>query len=173
VEQIKEQDQQPLFWTLYYWMLLFITLLVVDDATFGWIFWVIAQFSLIIAAVTAFVIYWVVGYWLTLRGLSPKPGKMAGWLLNRLQLGHPNKAQHEFEQRAQSKITSIASAVPMTLLFGGVFTTLWLHRRGIVANHRARRLGFWLCGLYALEPTVIHALGIGGLILLVRHQLGL
>lgn len=166
------QERPPsLFRTLYYWIALLITLTVVDDWTFGWFFWALSQYDLVLSAVLAFTIYWALGYWITLRGLTPNPGKVAGWFLNRLQLGHTkNHEIHSMEERLQAKITSIGLAVPMSLLFGGVFTTLWLRRRQLVDDQSAKRLGLLLCGLFAIEVAAIHAFGIGGLILYVRHH---
>lgn len=171
MEQSEVREQSPLR-TLYYWAALFVTLLVVDDLTFGWIFWGISQFNLLASAVAALVIYWGIGYWVTLRGLSPNPGKWASKLLNWLQLDHSkNPELHLREEQLQAKITSVAVAVPMSLLFGGVFTTLWLLRRNVINDHRARRVAIWLTGLFALEVAAIHAVGIGGLILFLRHTL--
>jgi hypothetical protein len=169
LEPVTQGKHQSFLRTLYYWALLFVTLLIVDDASFGWVFWGISQYSLAVSAVTALVVYWSLGYMITIRGLTPNPGKWAGWFLNRLQLGHGNMELRSRKSRLQGKVTSIAAAIPMTLLFGGVLTTLWLRRQKVVDDHQARVLGFWLCGLFALEVAAIHALGIGGLILYVRH----
>lgn len=170
MEQNMRERPQSLPRTLYYWVALMVTLLVVDDMTFGWAFWAISQFSLLVSAVAALAMYWVMGFWITLRGLDPQPGRIAGWFLRRLQLGHNNPELHDREERLRAKVTSVAAAAPMTLLFGGVFTTLWLRRRGLVDDRTVKWLAFWLSGLFALEVAAIHAVGIGGLILFVRHH---
>lgn len=148
--------------TLYYWTLLLITLVVLDDLTFGWIFWALAQIHPMLSALVALCVYWALGYWLTIRGLSPVPGKLAARFLNRLQLERKNPELRDRQDQLKNRITSIAWAVPMSLLLGGVVTTLWLRRRGVVSDTGAYRLGFWLCGLYALEFAFIHGFGIGG-----------
>ncbi len=158
----------PRLRTLYYWFALLTALVVVDDLTFGWIFWALAQVHPLVSAGAALVTYWAMGYWITLRGLAPKPGKLAGWFLNRLQLERKNPELQEREDRLKAKITSIGVAIPMALLFGGVVTTLWLRRRGVVNESQARKLAFWLCGLYALEFALMHGLGIGGAIYIAR-----
>lgn len=155
--------------TLYYWTILLLLLMVADDLTFGWIFWVLSQIHPLLSASAALVIYWSLGYWLTLRGLSPEPGKVASRLLSRLQLERKNHELRTREEELKNKVTSVSAAVPMSLLFGGVVTTLWLRRRGVVSESGARSLAFWLCGLYALEFAIIHALGIGGSIFIVRQ----
>jgi hypothetical protein len=171
MEQTASERPQSFLRTLRTWVLLFLALFVADDLTFGILFWVITQYSIYVSAAAAFVLYWAIGYWVTLRGLRPNPGKWASKLLKWLQLEHENPELHKLEADLQNKITSVATAVPMTLLFGGIFTTLWLHRRNVVDTKQAKRLAFWLCGLYAFEPTAIHAVGIGGLILFLRHAL--
>ncbi len=165
---INEVRHQLRLRTLYYWILLFVTLVVLDDLTFGWIFWALAQIHPLLSAFVALVIYWVIGYWLVVRGLAPEPGKVAGWFLSRLQLERGNTELRQRENQLKEKITSVGVAIPMALLFGGVVVTLWLRRRGIVSDSGAYRLGFWVCGLYALEFALVHGLGIGGSIFFVR-----
>ena len=148
--------------TLYYWCILLIALLVLDDLVFGWIFWLLAQLNLVATIVFAFVASWVAGYWLTLRGLDPNPGRIAKFLLQRLQLERKNEELARREVALRERLASTGAAVPMTLLFGGVVTTLWLRRRELVDARQARRLGFWLSGVYALEFSFLHAFAIGG-----------
>lgn len=155
--------------TLYYWLLLLLTLLILDDLVFGWIFWALAQFNLVGTIVFAIVTSWVFGYWLTLRGLKPHPGRIAKFLLSRLQLERKNEELQRRERQIRDKLVSSGAAVPMTLLFGGVVATLWLRRQGAIDDVQARRLAFWLSGVYALEFAFIHAFAIGGGIFLVRQ----
>lgn len=162
-------DRQSFIKTTYYWVALLVALILADDATFGWIFWALSQVHLVWSAAAALAIYWSVGYWVTLRGLNPEPGRLAGWLLNRLQLERKNPELFHREMRLKQKLTSVAAAIPMTVLFGGVLTTLWLYRQEVVDYHAARKLAFWLAGLYALEFALIHALGIGGSIFWARQ----
>ncbi len=155
--------------TLYYWIELFAFLVVIDDLAFGWIFWGLAQVHPLVSAIAALAIYWNVGYWLLIRGLNPNPGKLARKMLNRLQLERKNPELQARQDQLKSKVTSVAVAVPMSLLIGGVLTVLWLRRRNAVSQDGAYRLGFWLCGLYALEFALIHGLGIGsGISMLIR-----
>ncbi|MBI3983977.1 hypothetical protein HY346_01645 [Candidatus Microgenomates bacterium] len=155
--------------TIWWWSVLLGTLILVDDATFGWIFWALAQINPWLSALVALVDYWLVGYWITLQGLKPHPHKLAVWFLKRLQLERKNPEVNRREQSLKAKITSVAIATPMSLLFGGVITTLWLVRRGVIDLYQAKRVAFYLCGVYAAEFAVIHALGIGGSIFFARH----
>lgn len=155
--------------TLFYWMWLLVMLIVVDDLTFGWIFWALAQVNPLISAAAALVIYWAMGYWITLRGLRPNPGKVAGWFLNQLQLERRNAELRYRQESLKTRMVSIGTAVPMAILFGGVVVTLWLRRRGVIDDNRTRSVAFWLCGLYALEFALIHGFGIGGGIFIARQ----
>lgn len=154
--------------TLYYWSLLLIMLFVLDDLVFGWVFWALAQVQLGTTIAIAIVSSWSLGYWLTLRGLKPHPGKIAHFLLSRLQLERKNVELQRREQQFRDRLAAGGAAVPMTLIFGGVVTTLWLRRQGAVDEARARKLAFWLSGVYALEFAFIHALLIGGGISMIR-----
>lgn len=169
VENTTEAKKPSSLRTFYYWAALLITLIMVDDATFGWIFWLLSQINPMVSAAAAIAIYWFIGYWITLRGLEPNPGKIASKLLNRLQLERKNPELRRREKQLKNSISSIGIAVPMSLLFGGVVTTLWLRRRNVVDQAKARKVAFWLCGLYAAEFAAIHALGIGGSIFWMRH----
>lgn|GEM_PF-3887867 len=167
MEPTAEVHRQSLLRTLYYWILLFGLLFIADDLSFGWIFWVLSTLTNpLVSAIVALTIYWTVGYWITLRGLKPQPGRFADWLLQRLQLGRKNPELETRQESLKQKITSVTIAIPMSLLFGGVVTTLWLRRREVIDERRAQKVAFWLCGLYACEFAAIHALGIGSLLYL-------
>ena len=155
--------------TLYYWFALFIVLVLADDATFGWVFWLLSQADPLLSAAVAVVIYWAVGYLITLQGLRDQPRPIAAWFLRRLQLERKNPELARRQLKLKERITSVAVAVPMALLLGGVVTTLYLRRQGVVDDNRARRVALWLTGLYALEFAAIHALGIGGSIFWARR----
>lgn len=161
--------QQSRLRTFTYWAMLLIAMVVLDDLTFGWIFWAIAQISPLLSAGVAVVFYWAMGYWITLRGLAPNPGRVATRLLKRLQLERKNPELRIREDELKLKMTSIITAVPLSLLFGGVVSTLWLWRNGVVNTPKARSVAFWLCGLYALEFGFIHGFGIGGSIFIARQ----
>lgn len=155
--------------TLYYWVALLVVLVLADDATFGWIFWLLSQVNPVLSAAVAVAMYWAIGYWITLQGLREQPRPVAAWFLKRLQLERKNRELAKRERALREKIRSVAIAVPMALLFGGVVTTLYLRRREVIDDDRARSVAFWLTGLYSLEFALIHALGIGGSIFWARQ----
>lgn len=155
--------------TLYYWILLLLLLLIADDMVFGWIFWVLAQINLPATVAIAMVGSWSFGYWLTLKGLNPNPGRVAKFMLSRLQLERGSAELKKREEQLREKLVSVGGAVPLTLLFGGVVTTLWLYKRASIDQRQARKFAFWLAGVYAIEFAFIHAFAIGGGILWVRQ----
>lgn len=169
MEDAVEVRHQSRLRTLYYWCVLMVTLIVLDDLVFGWIFWGLSQINPFMSAAIAFLSSWSFSYWLTVKGLSPNPGKVAAVLLSRFELGRKNAELEQREQALLSKITSIGTAIPMTLLFGGVVSTLWLRRRNIVSDTHVYRLAFILTGIYAVEFAVVHGFGIGGSIFFVRQ----
>jgi len=169
VEQQSAVRPQSRFRTLYYWAALLIALLLIDDVAFSWIFWGLSQYNPWISAAAALAIWWSMGYWITLRGLRHNPGRVAAWFLKSLQLERKNEQLRERQMYLRSRVRSVATAVPLTLLLGGVVTTLWLRRNNVIDDHRARRLALWLCGLYALEYAAVHAIGIGGSIFWARQ----
>lgn len=145
-----------------WWLATFAALVVVGDISDGWVFWVIAHFSVWLSAASALVWAWGTGYWLTLRGLSPSPGRIASFFLRRLSLEPSGGAVAERTAEMHRRVTSIAWAVPMTLLLGGVVTTLVMRKSGVIVGDACRRWGCWLSGLFAVEFAAIHGLAIGG-----------
>lgn len=155
--------------TFYYWTLLLAVLLVADDMVFGWVFWVLAQVNYPATIAVAFVCSWIFGYWLTIRGLKPNPGRLAEFMLSRLQLERRHPELRKREQQLRDRFVSVGTAATMTFLFGGVVATLWLYRGGSIHQERAHKLAFWLTGVYAVEFALIHAFAIGGGILWIRQ----
>jgi hypothetical protein len=149
---------------LFWWFALLVTLVILDDLVFGPIAWLIAQVNPWLAAVVGFSAMWGLSYWLVLVGVRPQQGRVARLLLSRLQLERRNPRIREREATLKAHLTSVAVAVPMSLLFGGVVTSLWLYKREVVDERQVRRLAFWLTALYACEFVILHAFG-GGRVL--------
>jgi hypothetical protein len=149
---------------LFWWAALLVTLVILDDLVFGPIAWLIAQVSPWLAAVVGFSAMWGLSYWLVVVGVRQDQGRVARLLLSRLQLERRNPAIREREDTLKAHLTSVAVAVPMSLLFGGVVTSLWLYKREVVDERQVRRLALWLTALYACEFVVLHAFGGGRLL---------
>lgn len=169
MEDTVEVRHQSRLRTFYYWGLLFLLLVLLDDLMVGWVFWLLAQIHPVVAAVIAFVASWRFGYWLALRGLSPNPGRVARTLLAKLELNRRNPEVQARQEQLKGRIRTTGMAVLMTPLFGGVLSVLWLRRRDAVSDVKARQLAFWLTGMYAIEFMLIHAFGIGGSIFVARQ----
>lgn len=144
-------------------------MVLVDDLVFGWIFWGIAQWSPVASAAIGFFASWSVSFWLVVQGVNENPGKLATHLLKSLELERSNPELRMREDSVKNKITSVGVAIPMCLLFGGIVPTLWLWKRDVVSHASALRVGFLLCGFYAVEFALVHGLGIGGSIFFVRQ----
>lgn len=140
------------------------TLVVLDDLIFGPIAWGLAQIDPWLAVIVSFAAMWGGSYWLVLRGLAPSPGPVASALLRRLQLERRNPELTAREASLKSRITSVGVAVPMSLLFGGVVTSLWLIRREVVDEGQIRQVALVLTFLYAVEFVLLHAVGGGRLL---------
>mgnify|MGYP007037748322 CR=1 FL=1 len=57
----------------------------------------------------------------------------------------------------------------MSLLFGGVVTSLWLYKREVVDLRQVKRVALVLTALYACEFVLIHAFGGGRVLTEVRN----
>ena len=149
---------------LFWWTALLVTLIVVDDLLFGPIAWGLAQISVWLAAVVGFTAMWGFSYWLVLVGLRPDPPRLAQAMLRRLQLERRSAELQAREASLKERLTSVGIAIPMSLLFGGVVTSLWLRRRDVVNDTQVRRLALYLTALYACEFVLLHAFGGGRLL---------
>lgn len=155
-----------------WWLLLLLTLVILDDLVFGPIAWGLAQVSPLLAVLVSFGAMWGCSYWLTLRGLDPHPGPVAAALLSRLHLARRSDELTRREASLKDRITSVSVAVPMSLLFGGVVTTLWLHKRELVNDAQVKPVALALTFLYAIEFVLLHAVGGGRLVLEIRSTIG-
>lgn len=166
----RDDEQVSLLRTFYYWLLLLLSLILIDDLAVAWIFWAIAQIDPWLSASIALLSSWLLGWWLTVRGLKSNPGELARSLLRGLRLERKNPELAERERQLMRRVRSVAIALPMSLLFGGIITTLYLRRHEVVND----RQGFWLGGalafMYACEFAAIHGLGIGGGLFSLWHQ---
>lgn len=133
------------------------TLVVIDDLTYGPVFWVLSIVGPTpIVVGFAFGIYWLVQMFLVREGLKSQPGRAARFFLERLQLERKNAEIGHREQTLHRKVTTAVVALPLSLVIGGVLPPLILARNG-VARTTARRLAVVTSGLYAAEFAYLHA----------------
>lgn len=142
--------------TLAWWSLTIVTLVIVDDLTFGPVFWLLARLGgTAVAVVTAFLIYSIAQVLLVRQGTSEQPHRLASWFLSRLQLERKRPEIASREKRLYAKVAGYGSAVLAAPVVGGVLPPLLLHKAGFGRND-VRRLSVVTSAIYAAEFAFLH-----------------
>ncbi|MDB5165749.1 MAG: hypothetical protein JWM00_639 [Candidatus Saccharibacteria bacterium] len=141
---------------VFWWTLLFITLLVLDDLIVGPIYWSLALVDRMLATVLAFCISLLVQLWLVREAIGERQSKPARWMLARLMIKRPNKEMAAREESLKRSVVSIAAAFVAALLFGGVITSILLNSRQVVGGAKFNVVSLAVCILYSIEFTLIH-----------------
>jgi hypothetical protein len=141
-----------------WWIVLVATLVVLDDLTFGPLFWFISR----TAGPTygfgaAIAVYVPVQIWLVRRGTTADPGLVAGFFLKRLSLERRSSQVAVREQALHRRVRDSGTAFALALVIGGVLPPLLLQRRGFPTQY-VRRLSYVTAPIYALEFAVLHGL---------------
>jgi hypothetical protein len=157
---------------LFWWTVTILTLIVLDDLVFGPVFWSLALWSRMGAALAAFFASWAFGTWLVFRGTREEPGRVASFFLNRLWLERRNPDVARRERKVREAVTSALAAVVATPFVGGVVPSLLLYKRDALPVVRIRRLAVLLAALYAVEFAAIHGYGFGGVLRTVVGGIG-
>lgn len=159
---LSDERKQPLSVTVLWWVATIATLVVLDDLVTGPLFWALAYVSKPLAMGVAFTVYWVGQLLLVRSATGPDIGRVASYLLNRLQLsesadaGRSNRNIAANETAIRSQITGPAIALLISPLVGGVIPPLLLHKRGLPVTG-TRRLAVFTALIYAAEYTLLHA----------------
>jgi len=141
-----------------WWALTILTLVVLDDLTFGPAFWAISRLAGPLVAVAAiYAIYVPVQVYLVARGTSDAPGRFATFFLRRLDLERRNVHVAQNERRLRAKVLGIGSALLGSLVIGGILPPLLLWRSG-TPRAQVLRLSVATSVLYATEFAVLHGL---------------
>lgn len=157
-----KRDQSPLE-TVGWWFATIATLVVLDDLTFGPIFWALAVLAGSWWAVGAvFAVYVPVQVYLVRRATEPSPGRVAAWFLHRLELERRYEPIQRNDQRVRSRVVGVVSATALSLLIGGVLPPILLYRRGWPRDD-VRRLSLLTSTVYAAEFALLHGLIPGSL----------
>jgi hypothetical protein len=155
-DHVAERAKPALVTTFGWWALTIFTLVIVDDLTFGPLFWVGARLvGQIPTFIAALVIYTSAQIILVARATSETPGKIASWLLSRLQLERKNVEVAQREASLHRRAASATGAIAITPLIGGVLPPLLLHRTGASTSF-VRKLSFATAPIYALEFAFLH-----------------
>jgi hypothetical protein len=139
-----------------WWAVTVLTLVVLDDLTFGPAFWALSRWAGPGVAVAAiFAIYVPAQVLLVVQGTSEHPSGPARWFLRRLDLERRNAHVRDNEMLLRSKVVGTASATLMSLLVAGVLPPLILWRRGAPRRY-VRRLSVLTGTVYAFEFALLH-----------------
>lgn len=151
---------QPLAWwrVAIWWTVTVVTLVVLDDLTFGPLFWLISRTAgPWISAATALVVYTAAQVFIVFRATEERPGRIAGFFLRRLDLNRRSQHVAANERRLHSQVAGWSSALLMTPIIGGVLPPLLLWRIGW--NRRLVRHVVLVCApIYASEFAILHGL---------------
>lgn len=142
--------------TLGWWAVTLVTLVVLDDLTFGPVFWAISRFGSPIAGfLAALAIYVPVQIALVRAGTSDDPSRFARFFLDRLDLDRRSRHVAAREEQMRARVTGIASSLGLSLVIGGVLPPLVLWRSGF-STRFVRRLSWATALVYAVEFSFLH-----------------
>ncbi len=157
-EQSHADDRPSHLVTVWWWALTVATLVVLDDLTFGPLFWAIARLAGAGVAVAAvYAVYVPAQLWVLSRGVTDEPGRLATWFLQRLDLQRRAKPVQENEARVRSRVVGVGSALVLSLLIGGVLPPLLLWRRGW-ERRTVMQVGVATSVIYATEFALLHGI---------------
>ena len=142
--------------TGWWWAVTLATLVVVDDLTYGPVYWVLGALIGSTAVVIAFVVYLLAQLYLISHGVRDEPGRVARWLLGRLNLERSADEVAKREAALHEGVTGVLLAAALAPVIGGVLPPLLLYKRGW-SRAAALRVGIMTSVIYAAEFSFLHA----------------
>jgi hypothetical protein len=144
--------------TVAWWAVTLLTLVVIDDLTFGPFFWVVARLKSPWAAFfLALAIYVPVQMAVVWRGTSGSPGRIASFFLDRLKLRRRSAEVRRREARLRDHVRGTISSCLLALVIGGVLPPMLLWRAGYPSTV-VRRISVLTSIVYAIEFACLHGL---------------
>lgn len=141
-----------------WWVATVLTLVVLDDLTFGPVFWLLSRLAgPWVAATTALVVYTAAQVFIVFRATEHDPGRVAGFFLRRLDLARRSHNVNANEQKLRSKVVGWSSALLVTPIVGGVIPPLVLWRSGWSVKG-VRQIACVCAPIYAVEFATLHGL---------------
>lgn len=141
-----------------WWTATVLTLVVLDDLTFGPVFWIISRTAgPWISALTALVLYTAAQVYIVFRATEDHPGRIAAFFLRRLDLNRRSRRVAANEHKLRSQVAGWTSAIVMTPIIGGVLPPLLLWRAGW-PRRQVRQIVLVCAPIYALEFAILHGL---------------
>lgn len=142
----------------FWWSITVVVLVVLDDVTFGPVFWTLAvTVGPVVSFLAAMSVYVPVQVWLVHRATEPEPGRAAAWMLRRLYLNRRVRRVARNEQRIHGRVVGALSAVALSPVVGGVLPPLVLNSSGYDRVF-VRRVSWVTATAYALTFAVIHGI---------------
>lgn len=142
--------------TTFWWALTVLTLVVLDDLTFGPFFWAVSRFAGAAVAVgLIFAIYVPAQVYIVHRGMQPEPGRVAQFFLHRLDLTRRRPEIRARETQLHRRVAGGTSALLASLLIAGVLPPLLLWRAGYSRSF-VSRISWATATVYAAEFALLH-----------------
>lgn len=142
---------------LLWWTATLVTLAALDDLTFGPFFWLVSRvWSPAASAALVYLIYVPAQVTIVRRATGPEPGRVASYFLRRFDLQRRSARVGANERKLRDSVLGAGTAIPVTLLIGGVLPPLLLWRRGYEKRF-VRRLSVATAVIYATEFALLHA----------------
>ncbi len=144
--------------TIWWWFVTVLTLVVLDDLTFGPFFWAISRVAGPWWAVAAvYAVYLPAQLFLVERGMRDEPGRIAAWFLRRLDLRRRYHQVSRNESHLRTRVVGVVSALVMSVFIAGVLPPLILWREGF-DRVDVRRVAVLTSLVYATEFALLHGL---------------
>lgn len=153
---MNQSKPQSTWTTIGWWTVTIATLVVLDDLTYGPLFWLLTAAVGSLAVPIAFVVYLAAQLYLVAHGVRDEPGRLARWMLDRLNLARSSDEVAQREQMLHQKVTSALFAVLLAPLIGGVIPPLLLWKRGW-SRRAVMGLAVVTAATYAAEFAILHA----------------
>lgn len=147
-----------------WWGITLAFLFVIDDLTFGPMFWGLALVSPVLSTCVAFIASVVFQMVLIREVLYPRQKKIITFFLRRLLMERTNPEVEVRERSLKRRAASVIGAIMITPLLGGVIPISVLRKQGDTSEKTLRRLALPLSVVYATEFALIHGgYGIGAI----------
>ncbi len=142
--------------TVAWWLATVLTLVVLDDLTFGPAFWALSRLAdPAVAVIAIFAIYVPAQVLIVVQATGDAPSRPARFFLRRMDLERRNEQIAHHEESLRSHVVGAGSAVAVTLLIAGVLPPLLLWRHGW-ARRRVLALAVVTAVVYAAEFALLH-----------------
>lgn len=147
-----------------WWAITLVFLFIIDDLTFGPMFWGLALVSPVLSTSVAFLASVAFQMVLIREVLHPRRKKIITFFLQRLLMERTNPEVEVRQRSLTRRAASVAGAILVTPLLGGVIPISVLKKQGDTSEKTLRRLALPLSVVYAAEFALIHGgYGIGAI----------